>query len=373
MPGAPVSRSTTAARSTSSSHRRRASQRSPSESWTPRNAAATGSASQEAVSAALSTVADGMSIATPTRVRSTASGSSPAARRAPAMRREWKRVASRGRSRAAARAAGSTSVVSGPGPTVERLRLAAVRVADLAGPAGRVGGRLSASSPAAVRNSARRAATSLSGAASKRATASWTGRSRRSASASSSDGTPRTAELIGQCGPRCVGGRDLLAQVVEDQALVRAEGDEQASCPDLADGAQGLQSGAPVAEPEPAVVGSVERERFGEHIATRRLRSVVVLDREGYGVADPARGVAESIVVDDQRAIPAAPVRVGEDVLDQPAAVGDHVVQPEVGRARVPLALAQERHDLGVEVVDQIPGSGSPRAVPAGTPSRTSR
>ena len=57
-------------------------------------------------------------------------------------------------------------------------------------------------------------------------------------------------------------------------------------------------------------------------------------------------------MVDDQRPRAAAAVRVGIDVLDAAAPVGDDVIQPEVLGAGVPPAIVEERRDLGLEVID---------------------
>ena len=114
-----------------------------------------------------------------------------------------------------------------------------------------------------------------------------------------------------------------------------------------------LHAGPAILVAEPAVGGAVEAQRVGEGVAARRLRPVGGLRRERHGVPDPALGLAEPVVIDDQRPIRGPPVRIGEDILDQVAAARDHVVQPEVGRAGEPPPLPEERHDLGLEVADQ--------------------
>ena len=60
--------------------------------------------------------------------------------------------------------------------------------------------------------------------------------------------------------PWRVGGRDDLAQLVEDEAPVGAQLDVQPAVADLADGTERFQAGSPIAESKPASGSPVELE-----------------------------------------------------------------------------------------------------------------
>ena len=176
-----------------------------------------------------------------------------------------------GRSRTAARAAGSRAAwTAGTGATR--------RSARHPWPAAVPGGRrrrpaLESRQPRGAPFGARRSPSSVI-ATSRRPTASWIGRSRWSASASSSDGTPRPWSSPASPDHGCLGGRRHLAQVVEDQALVRPEVDEEPAVPDLADGAKQF-------EPRRAVA-----ERAASHPLDRRARA---RRRAGRGASSSCR------------------------------------------------------------------------------------
>ena len=104
-----------------------------------------------------------------------------------------------------------------------------------------------------------------------------------------------------------------------------------------------------------------------------RLPSAAVGNRVAGGHLDPALGLGESVVVDHEGALFAVPVRVREDVLVDPAARIEDVVEQEVG-------------DLGEEVpgdgragrsrargVRSASRPGIRRGRRGGTPCRTSR
>ena len=150
--------------------------------------------------------------------------------------------------------------------------------------------------------------------------ASWTGASRMSASASSSDGTPRPREPAASSAHGASGASRELAERAEDEAPVGVQLDEQPALAHLADRPQELQAGPRLAEGDERVRG---RRRC--RAPRRGWPSPVVFDpsaalrANGTESPDPAGGRPERVVVDDERPIGPAPVRVGEDVLDDRA------------------------------------------------------
>ena len=164
------------------------------------------------------------------------------------------------------------------------------------------------------------------------------------------DATP--AESRGQARPLTGDPVPDLAEFPEHVPAVGLDGQSQAVLPQFAARPQVLETAARVPEGHEGrgVVG--EPEALRERSAHESFRAVRRLERVCGRVADRARGGRETVVVHDERALRAAAVRIGEDVLID-AARGDEVVEQEVARLGEPGASVEEREDLALVTLDE--------------------
>ena len=93
----------------------------------------------------------------------------------------------------------------------------------------------------------------------------------------------------------------------------------------------------------------------------------------GTRCPDPAPRLRVPVVIDDQRTLAAATVRVREDVLVHPALVGEEIVQTKVVGLREELAAMQQRRDLALVPCDQLGIGHLIVSKRDGTPCRTAR
>src|SRR5205823_12873233 len=69
--------------------------------------------------------------------------------------------------------------------------------------------------------------------------------------------------------------------------------------------------------------------------------------------ADPAAGLGELVVADDERAVVAHAIRIGEDVLVDRAIRRDEIVEPEVLDAGEERPAMEQREDLALVALDE--------------------
>ena len=144
-----------------------------------------------------------------------------------------------------------------------------------------------------------------------------------------------------------------FAELPEDMGPVSAERNAESTLPDLMAGPQELEAGLRVAECHERGRIVMQPESFGQRSSDRALGTVRRLERVGRGLADPTARGGEPGVVEDERALSAGTVRVGEDVFVHVAGAGDEVVQEEVVRLGEPRASVEQREDLAFVPLDK--------------------
>src|SRR3954468_4068645 len=114
-------------------------------------------------------------------------------------------------------------------------------------------------------------------------------------------GDAGTAEPARKAGPDA-GGVAQLAQIPDDLAFVRVQGDVETPLTELASGSQVLQARALLAKCQPQVVAVTEPQPVRQRPPDEPFRPVGLLDRVWGQVADPAGRFRIAVVKDDERA-----------------------------------------------------------------------
>ena len=155
------------------------------------------------------------------------------------------------------------------------------------------------------------------------------------------------AQPLGESPPGALGVITNITPVEERPALVRLQLDAHAPRRELRGRPEVLEPGPHVARHPEHVRVRAELEAVGQRPADERpLGRVGDAHRVGDRVADPPARIAEPVVVDEERALPArADVRVREHVLANRPVVSPDVVQEEVAHLGELGAPVEQGHD----------------------------
>ncbi len=162
-------------------------------------------------------------------------------------------------------------------------------------------------------------------------------------------GNASAVELIAEPIPGVRGGGMQLSPIEKDVALVGVEVEREAAIGEGFGAAQVLETGERIAEGEDGAVIARQAEALVETLLAKLGRAFVGV---GGGVIDGAVGLAVAVVVDDEGAVGAVAIGVGEDVFVDRARGLIESVKQKVAAFSEQRAAMEERGDLAFVALD---------------------